>query len=94
MNEQLKQLEPAHKFLELKPERSLLCVVLGVDVGASFGDLTIQCVAIGTDKPWLLDLMFNEVDVHILESAIARLRELEVVEPRAAKRGEAGPRLR
>lgn len=59
---------------ELRPTRVLLCKVLDVDFGAGFGDLTIQCEAIGDGQPEIVDLMLNKLDVQILEAAIARLR--------------------
>ncbi len=83
MSRMVKEHRPAVRFCEPSPKRVLLCRILDIDISPSFGDLTIRCVAVGNGKPRVFDLMFSDLDVQILESAIERMRQIAitVVEP-------------
>jgi hypothetical protein len=56
---------------------------LDIDFSPLFDDLIIRCVAVGNGKAEVFDLMFGDLDVQILESAIERMRQIAitVVEP-------------
>ena len=83
MSREVKDHRPAVRFCEPSPKRVLLCSILDIDISPSFDDLTIRCVAVGNGKAEVFDLMFGDLDVQILESAIERIRQIAitVVEP-------------
>jgi len=83
MSRMVKDHRPAVRFCEPRPKRVLLCSILDIDISPLFDDLTIRCVAVGNGKAEVFDLMFGDLDVQILESAIERMRQIAitVVEP-------------
>ncbi len=83
MSRMVKDHRSAVRFCEPRPKRVLLCSILDIDISPLFDDLTIRCVAVGNGKAQIFDLMFGDLDVQILESAIERMRQIAitVVEP-------------
>lgn len=83
MSRIVKDHRPAVRFCEPRPKRVLLCRIKDTDFSPSFDDLTIRCVAVGNGKAHVFDLMFGDLDVQILESAIERMRQIAItaVEP-------------
>lgn len=79
----VKDHRPSVRFCEPRPKRVLLCRIKDTDFSPSFDDLTIRCVAVGNGKAQVFDLMFGDLDVQILESAIERMRQIAItaVEP-------------
>ncbi len=78
MSRIVKDHRPAVRFCEPRPKRVLLCRIKDTDFSPSFDDLTIRCVAVGNGKAEVFDLMFGDLDVQILESAIERMRQIAI----------------